>query len=887
MSTPLDIAAQFSRYSRNLLDKAPQIRDELHDAVHQPCNKSTMQDWLQGEPISDETSLKTRLRQLRERAMVWIMARDLAGLADLNEVVSSVTALAEVAVETAYHHLYRQLTEQYGVPRAENGDAQQLIVIGMGKLGGEELNVSSDIDLIFVYPEDGQTDGSTALSNHEFFTRLGRKLISAISEHTADGFVFRVDMRLRPYGDSGPLVCSFAMLEEYFITQGREWERYAWVKAKPLTGARHGDLDKLVKPFVYRKYLDFGAFGSMRDLHAQIRREVARRELADNIKLGPGGIREVEFIGQVFQLIRGGKLPQLQLRSTRAVLPLLARQGWLPQTAVDELLAAYTFLRNLEHRLQYLDDQQTQNLTRNPDDLAAIAGNMGFPDSEAFLQELERHRQHVTRHFEQVFVAPQSDQTQHPLRALWPDGLSDCSAKLAQLGFSDPASACQHLQALADSGRYKGLPAANRQRFDALMPPLLEMTARQNNPDLTLERVLRLMEAIARRGSYLALLLEYPQTLHQVVRMMSASQWAAEYLTRYPILLDELLDARLLYAEPDWPTLQRELDQLLQQLGDDTERQMDALRQFKNAQTFHLLAQDLAGLLPLEKLSDHLSALADVLLAVTLQHCWQQLKTRHRESPAFAIIGYGKLGGKELGYASDLDIIFLYQDDDERAAEIYARLAQRLNGWLNSMTSAGLLYETDLRLRPNGAAGLLVSTVEAFDVYQEKDAWTWEHQALTRARFITGMPEIGRQFDTIRQRILSKQRDLPDLRADVLSMRQKMLDGHPNHSDLFDLKHDRGGIIDVEFIVQYLILAHSWQHPELTGNIGNLALLGLAGKLGLIPAELATRCSEAYRSYRQRQHQLRLQGDRYARLSRNEIAEHIKSVTDLWSYVFV
>ncbi len=886
MPTPLDIAVQFSHYSRNLLAKAPQLRDELAAAIPLPCTREAMEAWLQSAPMNDENDLKQRLRQLRERAMVWIMARDLAGLADLDEVVTSVSALAEVAVATAYRRLYAQLCAQYGTPRAASGEAQQLIVIGMGKLGGGELNVSSDIDLIFVYPEDGQTDGNSTLSNHEFFTRLGRKLIAAISEHTGDGFVFRVDMRLRPYGDSGPLVSSFAMLEDYFITQGREWERYAWVKAKPLTGERHNELDRLIKPFVYRKYLDFGAFASMRDLHAQIRREVARRELADNIKLGPGGIREAEFIGQVFQLVRGGKLPQLQVRSTRAVLPMLARQGWLPQTAVDELLAAYTFLRNLEHRLQYLDDQQTQNLTRNPDDLAAIAHNMGFADSAAFLHELDRQRQHVTRHFEQVFISPQSDQTQHPLHALWPEGLHDGVQKLTELGFADPQQACEHLQALANSGRYRGLPAANRQRFDALMPPLLEMTARQAKPDQTLERLLRLMEAIARRGSYLALLLEYPQTLQQLVRIMSASRWAAEYLTLHPILLDELLDARILYATPDWPALQTELDQLLQQLGDDTERQMDALRHFKSAQTFHLLAQDLAGLLPLEKLSDHLSALADVLLAVTLRHCWQQLKSRHRDAPAFAIIGYGKLGGKELGYASDLDIIFLFQDDDERAAEIYARLAQRLNGWLTSLTSAGQLYETDLRLRPNGAAGLLVSTVEAFDAYQEKEAWTWEHQALTRARFVAGMPEIGQRFEAIRRHILCKQRVPSTLQRDVLAMRQKMLDAHPNASGQFDLKHDRGGIIDVEFMVQYLVLAHAARHPELTGNIGNIALLLLAGKLALIPPELASRCADAYRSYRQRQHQLRLQGDRYARIAQTEIADHIKSVTNLWCYLF-
>lgn len=889
MHDPLTLAEQFSRYARQVLSRHNALRDELNLAVQNPCNRASMQTWLAQHPASDENSLKTVLRQLRERAMVWIMARDLAHPGDsLAEVVDSVSSLAELCVQHAYQHLYAQLTAIHGIPRArDSGIAQQLIIIGMGKLGGGELNVSSDIDLIFVYPDEGETDGPKPLSNHEFFTRLGRKLIPAISEHTGDGFVFRVDMRLRPYGDAGPLVSSFAMLEEYFITQGREWERYAWVKAKPLTGERHDELQAIVRPFVYRKYLDFGAFASMRDLHAQIRREVARRDLADNIKLGPGGIREVEFIGQVFQLIRGGKLPQLQLRSTRATLPLLAQYGWLTEQAVAELTAAYTFLRDLEHRLQYLEDKQTQNLTQNPKDQLAIARNMGFADWNAFMQALDQHRQKVARHFEQVFAAPQSDQAQHPLSAVWPDGLQDNDTDLLQqAGFHDPARIREQLSTLAGSSRYKSLPASNKQRFDALMPPLLEMAGKQGNPDITLERILRLMETIARRESYLALMLEYPQTLRQVVQLMGASQWAADYLATHPILLDELLDTRLLYAAPDWPALQAELDQQLQLLAGDTERQMDALRHFKHAQTFHLLSQDLAGLLPLETLSDQLSALADTLLEVTLKHCWLQLKTRHCDIPRFAIVGYGKLGGKELGYASDLDIIFLYDDEHDQAQDNYARLAQRLNTWLNSLTAAGQLYETDLRLRPDGAAGLLVSNLEAFEHYQQHNAWTWEHQALTRARYVAGNREIGERFEQIRNRILCQPRDTAKLRSEVLAMRQKMHDGHPNNSSQFDLKHDSGGIIDVEFMVQYLVLAHAATYPELSANIGNLALLKRAGNIGLIPVNQAADCAAAYREYRRRQHQLRLQGERYARITAAEMATHIQAVTLLWSTVF-
>ncbi len=848
-----------------------------------------MHQFLLAATTTDEANLKTALRTLRKRVMLSLIVRDISGLADLNEVMTTISSLADVAVSFALKRLSEWLSLQYGQAMGEeSGIPQDLIVVGMGKLGGHELNVSSDIDLIFVYPEDGETSGPRHISNHEYFTLLGKKLISALHENTPDGYVFRVDMRLRPYGDAGPLAGSFAMLENYYLTQGREWERYAWIKGRPICGSQYQEMASMLRPFVFRKYLDFGSFSSMRELHGQIRREVQKRELNDNIKLGPGGIREIEFIAQVFQLIRGGKEPALQTRSTLKALDLIAQRELLQPQAVDELREAYFFLRNLEHRLQYLEDAQTQTLPANDADRQLIAEAMKFPDWNAFYTALSSQRQKVTRHFEQVFAAPHSQQQSHPLTGMWQGALEEGEAaeRLLELGYQNSEETWQRLTRVRQGNRYAQLPESSRARFDALLPPLIEVAAGFPNPDQTLERILKLLENISRRAAYLALLLEYPQTLSQVARLCSASPWVSDYLTQHPVLLDELLDTRALHTAPDCARTGAELRELLDAATGDTEQQMDILRHFKQAQVFRLVSQDLAGLLSLEKLSDHLSDLADLMLGEALHLCWQGLRVRHRDAPRFAIIGYGKLGGKELGYASDLDIIYLYDDDATEAPEIYARLGQRINTWLTSLTSAGMLYDTDLRLRPNGSSGLLVSSVEAFSDYQQNQAWIWEHQALTRARYSAGDKEIGTSFERIRHQVLTQQRDWEKLKQEVLAMRKKMLDSHPNASGLFDLKHDRGGIIDVEFAVQYLVLAHAHAHPELTRNVGNLALLKLAAELGLIPQELAEAARDAYRHFRQWQHALRLQSIEYARIEAEQAAPYVTAVKQLWHIIF-
>jgi len=887
----LERVVRCSRYGRRLMAAQPQLMESAAGQLDQAFTREAMLAFLASPPCADEAALHQRLRQLRQRVWLITTARDLAGSADLAEVMTTYSTLAEVCIAAALDFHHATLAARHGEPRDEHGKPQQMVVVGMGKLGGGELNVSSDIDLIYLYPEEGDTAADDpaasirSLSNHEFFIRLGRKLAAALGENTADGYVFRVDLRLRPWGESGPFAMGFAMLEDYLVAQGRPWERYAWIKARPLTGERHDELAEIVRPFVFRKYLDFGAFAAIRDLHVQIRREVARREMAHNVKLGPGGIREIEFTAQVFQLIRGGQITALQQRPTLTVLNALVKSGLMTADAQRELVAAYDFLRRLEHRIQYLDDAQTQLLPDDAESQAMLAEAMDFPNYAAMLVALDRHRNKVTRHFEQMFAAPQTDQMSHPLTAVC-CGTADADTTFALLenaGYDDPARVLTTLDALRQNTAR--LPESTQLRLNALLPPALEVIGSQTDPAVTLERFAALIQSISRRATYLALLAEYPAALRQLVRLLAASPWAAQMITRQPQLLDELIAPQHLMSAPDWAQLASQLRDELDAHPGDTEAQMDTLRRFKQVQTLHLLAQDVAGRLTLEALSDHLSHLADTLLAETLARCWLGLKTHHRDTPRFAVIGYGKLGGKELGYASDLDLVFLYDDPDERAQEIYARLAQRINTWLGTLTSTGILYETDLRLRPDGASGLLVSSTEAFRDYQLHHAWVWEHQALTRARFVCGDATIGATFETLRRDVLCTPRDAEKLREEVLSMREKMHAGHVNDTELFDLKHDRGGIVDVEFCVQYLVLRDCAKHPELADNVGNIALLQRAGTAGLIPADLALAAADAYRELRRRQHAIKLSGAEYARVPPEALENVRGTVSALWAQV--
>jgi [glutamine synthetase] adenylyltransferase / [glutamine synthetase]-adenylyl-L-tyrosine phosphorylase len=887
-----------SLFAKRLLNKNATLLADLLEHHQKVYTLTDMQAFLGAAKLTLETEdgvCQKALRQLRQRVMLRVMYRDLNGLADLQEVVATVSQLAEFTVNTAIDFHQTKLIAQYGAPCNEAGKSQSLIVIGMGKLGGMELNVSSDIDLIFSYEEDGETnidDPKKRISNQDFFIKLGKKLISAIDENTEDGFVFRVDMRLRPFGSEGALVSSLDALEDYYQNNGREWERYAWIKGRVIT--HNGEvLERLLKPFVFRKYLDFGAFASMRDLKIQIQRDVNIKGMQDNIKLGRGGIREIEFIAQVFQLIRGGQDASLQIKPTLQVLAVLGEKGMcLPET-VKSLRDAYTFLRNLEHRLMYVEDAQTQELPTSVEARARIANAMNFHDWEDFLTALNQHRKLVQQYFDETFSDAQSSTTVETETQLWDGGLSlaESETTLQNLGFEAPAETLRRIHVLHQSSRYLQLPAKSRQRFDALMPLVISSCAKMPKPEIALIRVIDLLESICRRASYLALLAEHPHAMDLLVKLCSSSPWLTQYLVQHPILLDELLDTRQLYEAPDFVALRMELNTKLAQFAGDIEQQMDAMRHFKHACIFRFAAQDIAGQLSLETLSDYLSDLADLVLNVSLETIWTYVKKAHIVVPKFAVIGYGKLGGKELGYGSDLDIIFLYDDEAPEANEVYGRFAQRINNWFNSLTSAGLLYETDLQLRPDGNSGLLVSSIAAFRDYQINKAWVWEHQAITRARFVAGDKQIGQAFEDVKLAVMTQSRNPLTLKTEVLNMREKMHSANKaklsdSATAMFDLKNSRGGIIDVEFLVQYLVLAHAAQYPQLADNIGNIALLKCLADLNVISQDTALQVAEAYRIYRSLQHASSLQGTTSARVELESVEVHAKAVTALWGKVF-
>ena len=894
-------AASASRWYQRWVEAAPDRPERVGKLAQLSLARPDFGALLDSE-LAAGIPLPRAMRRLRNLLLAGLIRRDLEGLADLDEVVTAMTGLADFAIRT---HLADLMTEQvaaHGMPvGAESGRPQEMMVLAMGKQGGGELNVSSDIDLIFVYPEDGETaagPGQRSLSNHEFFVRLGRKLIGALSEVIEDGFTFRVDMALRPNGKSGPLAASLNMVEEYLIVQGREWERYAWVKARAVTGFEEdiAALDAIVRPFVFRRYLDFGVIDAIRNMHAQIRAEVKRQERlhpdrSNNVKLGRGGIREIEFLAQVFQLIRGGRDPALRERSTRQTLRLIAERELMPAATVERLLDAYAFLRNLEHRLQYLDDAQTHTLPPNEPDREVVARMMGLPDVPTLLARLDAQRTFVAAEFDDMFADKSAPATEERAEleaiAADPEQVAAIEAHLLSLGYADPAGAAGRLVATWQAPRMQSLVDASRARLLALVNlalPIIAATVQEagvGSHGATLGRLLDFLEAVARRSAYLSLLSEYPHTLERVIRMMHASGWAATFLTLHPILLDELLDDRGGIDSPE--QLAASLDARLGEAEGDTERQLDILRETHHAQQFRLLALDLAGELSVERLADHLSALADVMVAATVRWAWKTVASRHREEPRFAVIAYGKLGGKELGYVSDLDVIFLFDDEDDMAPSNYAKLAQRFITWMTAHTPAGILFDIDTALRPDGASGMLVSSVAAFERYQRQSAWVWEHQALTRARFCAGDAAIGARFEAIRDEVLRRNRDAQaaQLKDEVIRMRQRMHEAMPNRSDLFDLKQDTGGMIDIEFIVQYLVLRHACAYPQLTANAGNIALLHRAGELGLIDSRLAAAAADAYRVMRKLQHQRRLQGEQL-RVDPSLVSAHAASVTALW-----
>ncbi len=869
-----------------------EVRERLARQIAAPLDAEAIDALLQwhaaGRPLERDGDFAAAvLRRLRQWVMLTLIERDLTGRADLDEVCKAMTHLARRATGCAMSVAGFELAEQFGAALDSEGHPQDLLAVAMGKGGADELNVSSDLDLVFVFRDEGQSAGGPTgrtIASSEWMHRAARRTIELLAEITADGFVFRVDTRLRPNGDSGPLVASLSMLEQYFFSQGREWERFAWLKAHVMASTGQAgeqclrddthSLERIVTPFVFRRYLDYDAFASLRDLHRLIRSEVARRSVRDldarDVKLGKGGIREIEFTAQLFQIVRGGRDPGLRDRRTLATLATLARRSVLEADTCNTLAQAYQLLRRTEHALQYREDEQTHRLSGSADERSRVAAMLGMTAAD-FEHAIAQATEAVAGIFERLLAPSPDERTgSGPGEPAGPDTPA----------VQDP-DVIRRIGLLREGSRYAAARADTRTAIERL----LDEAAVQRTGSAGMIRLIELLESVCRRPAYVALLARYPLVFARVLRVLDWAKWPADYLMRHPVVLDELLDGQLL-DNTDYAGWIDELRErvLAARIGDapDVELQMDLMREAHHAQVFRLMVQDLEGRHSTERISDFLSELADRVLGLVIELAWSQLRQRYRDPPRFAAIAYGRLGGKELGYASDLDLVFLFEDDDERATEAYSLLAQRVCGWLSTRTAAGLLFETDLRLRPNGQAGLLVSTVEAFERYQHESAWVWEHQALSRARFAAGDPQLGERFEAVRRAVLATNREHEALAREVIAMRRKMHDGHPNRSEQFDLKHDRGGMVDIEFIVQFLVLAHSAQHPQLLDNVGNIALLGRAGDAGLIDSGLATRVADAYRRYRQLQHKMRLDDAQYARVAPREVEEQSAAVIALW-----
>ena len=934
METPLlDSSLQWSGALTRRTHNDPEFAKWLQDNCGEPITCERIHQWFEqisSQPVTcalPAPDCRRTLRKLRERVFYGVMVRDLAGLASLQEVTGAMTELADLAISQAYRTVMAQLCERHGLPTdPATGKPQEMIIVGMGKLGGGELNVSSDIDLIMLYGEEGETVGPRPISHHEFYGKLTRLMMPIISEPDEHGQVFRTDLRLRPDGDSGPLAWSLDAFEQYLFTQGREWERYAWLKARiisvqafdnsePQASLQHVESMRL--PFVYRKYFDFDALSALRDLREKIREDWTRKassrtgvDAQHNIKLGDGGIREIEFVVQLTQLIRGGKMPALQQRGLIKALHAQVRSGVIPRHIARQLEDAYIFLRQVEHALQYREDGQTHLLPSDNESRSKLAQALRM-EHEAFERKLCAHREHVEATFKDAFRLaglssthfaaptatpvhePTPDTGADPAQTLTPVAESDSLESLLSQFDSESDDVRRRIDSFLDGHRIRSLSPHSRTRVDDLLPLIINASLGTGTPKTTCYRLLDLVETIAQRSAYLALLVEFPATLARVAMLMSASPWAAQYVIQHPVVLDSLIDWVSLMEPIDFErikaNLKADLDAcLLPDKTPDIEQQMNLMRDLQRQVSFQLLSQDLAGVLSVESLADNLSALADLLLEQTLTRTWRLVLHRAKldyRDPKFAIIAYGKLGGKELGYSSDLDMVFVYDDPDENAQELYTRLAGRLTSWLSTMTSSGRLYEVDLRLRPDGDAGLLAASIESFETYQLNHAWIWEHQALTRARYAAGDIKVGERFERIRTQILTLKRDPQELAEKVREMRQKIGAGHPNRTELFDLKHDAGGMVDLEFVTQYLVLLHAHAHPELVPNLGNIALLRICGELGLIDTQVASNAIHAYRVLRRRQHALRLQGEEKARVPQHEVASERMAVRALWQEV--
>ncbi len=861
--------------------------------------------------LNEVTDPAAPLRRFRNRYMLHVLWREVFGLATLDETLTSLSALADRMLDVAARHAESTLAPRFGVVRDAHGAKVPLVILGMGKLGGYELNFSSDIDIIFLYSEDGDTDGAKCVSAQEYFGRLSRQVIALLDEVTADGFVFRIDTRLRPFGDSGPPVVSFAALESYLLQHGRDWERYAYVKAR-VVGPPPGDdivaelHDNLIQPFVYRRYIDYGVFESLREMHALISAEVEKRELQDNIKLGPGGIREAEFIVQSLQLVRGGNEPALQSRELQKTVPLLVNERGLSTGGAERLIAAYGFLRRVENFIQAMQDRQTHDLPADEPGRARLCLAMGYADWGALRGDLDRHREAIAEEFGRVAFRSRGEDTPfaQKVEQAWERGATadEWTVLLEEHGAADAAGMAQKIASFAGEARTRQIDAVSRERLQRFMPQLLAEVARAERRGIALTRTLAIVERILRRSAYLSLLNENRGALARLVDLCARSSYIAEQMSRYPVLLDELLDPRFYSASVTRADIGAELRERLATEDGDAESWMQAVTQFQRSTMFRIAVADFNDKLPIMKVSDGLTWLAEAVLEEALRITWQDLAARHgvprcvvdgvERLAGFGIIAYGKLGGLELSYGSDLDIVFLHDScgtrqvtDGDKPLDnsmFFGRLVRRLVHYLTTQTGTGQLYDVDTRLRPEGGKGLLVTSTEAFERYQEENAWTWEHQALLRARAVAGSKAVADEFDRIRRDTLTGRVRRDRLRDDVIEMRQRMRKELDRSSDEdFDLKHGRGGIGDIEFLVQYLVLDHAHKHPDVIHYSDNIRQLDALVAEGCLGKDVGDALQDAYRDFRLRHHHLVLD-DRTPVVSQQEFRAQREFVAESW-----
>ena len=915
MNATLELCKTYSQFIESKLLANPKWEEWLLTNTQSPVDLTLIERTFRDKLGPDyrelvEEEFLAHIRVARQKIMLALGVRDLALGACVTEIMQAVTHMAELAIDLVAQYYAFQLQKIYGKPLYLNQEEMKLWVIGMGKLGGRELNVSSDIDLIFLYDSDGQTTGGNkTITHHEWFTLLGKKIIKGLTELTSDGFVFRVDMRLRPNGDSGPLVCSLKMLEEYFIVQGREWERYAWIKARLVYPLTEDDgsglcpaLSAVVKPFVYRKYLDYGIIDAVRNLHHQIRYEANLRatqfpDRAADIKLGIGGIREIEFLAQMYQLIRGGQEAQLRTRPTVKTLETLQDLAYMPSEQVQALITAYYFYRKLEHRLQWWRDAQIHYLPIDESALQRLAKTMGFETKALFLEQLKEYQTTVAKLFSDAFTLEQE-----------PNIANDSQDLLGVFNFYPEFK--QRYESFIKSPKYQLCNDVSKQNLHIIFLRASEIEP--NISEKVLNKFLELIEVILRRTVYLSLLREYPLVIERVILLLNESTWGAIYLIKHPHLLDEFIQ-NTAGTQPEidpqtyWLYWQKQLRKKLDVLeleADSQEQVWNILRDTHHAEVFQTLLADLgiarSVRLSVEQVSDRLSAMADIMVQETLSRIWATLVSKKPQLPkdlfesGFGVIAYGKLGGKELGYGSDLDLVFIYDDLNpnfrEDLLDDYLKVVRRFIMCCTTVTSSGVLFEVDTRLRPNGEAGLMMTSLTSFAAYQMQQgsntAWTWEHQALTRARFCAGNLPVQDRFEAIRSKVICMKREPSELRQSIVDMRLKIHEGHPNRSENFDLKHDSGGMVDIEFMIQYIVLSFANEFSALQANVGNIALLNIAANLGILSPESALGVSNAYRLFRQKQHQLRLEGHTVARVNHEEFSQLLANaqgqVKQLW-----